>query len=85
MDIVTSAMQETASLLRQITDDPAGAADQLEAMAARLVEAAAQLRMRASTNSIRSEQGIGDRVQMIVRGPNGEIKQQTDTRNINHG
>ena len=54
-------------------------ADRLEDMGHKFIAAAAALRENSESESIKSPQGIQDRVQMAVVGPNGDVKQRTDT------
>ncbi len=72
-------MTDIAVLLRQIADDPQAAADRLESMAAKLLALAGRLRSQANQGGTRDTGSIADRVQMTVRGPDGEVKFKTDT------
>ena len=64
--------------LARAREDPLGAASELEQMAARCLEVAKQLRLRAAEQT-RSTGGAGDRVQIQVRGPNDVVTQTVDT------
>ena len=75
-----NVLTEAAALLRLAATDPAAAADRMEAMAARLMAAARKLRSSAAgRGGTRDTGGSTDRVQMEVRGPDGEVKYKTDT------
>lgn len=75
-------MENTHETLRrffeQAVTNPSAAADELERVAAKLMEAARKLRQR-ETEGMRSKGGVSDRVQMRVVGPDGKTKQSTDT------
>lgn len=68
--------QDIAAALKTIQDNPLAAADIIEKAAYKMLELAAHLR---KGNGTRDNGAANDRVQMRVVGPNGEIKQQTDT------
>lgn len=65
-----------ANILRLMREDPNEAANRLDIIAQRLMNLAAKLREQ---NGTRDRGGTNDRVQLAVVGPNGEIKQKTDT------
>ncbi len=75
------SLEPVRQLLLKAASDPLGAADDLEKMAARLLEAARKLRTRAS-ETIRSPGGSSDRARVRVVGPDGVTKQETDTGDI---
>lgn len=66
-----------------IENDPTAAADELENMAGKLTALAAKLRESARSRDPegppRSTGGTDDRVQMNVVGPDGRVKQRSDT------
>lgn len=66
---------ELLTLMDTMSSDPLRAADLLDQMADKLRAKAAELRQQAD----KCKGGTSDRVQMTLRGPNGEIKQTVDT------
>lgn len=66
--------------LAQLQSDPDGAADRLEKLAAKLLEVAKQLRSRKTLSDFQTPGGMGERVRIDVVGPDGQVKQQVDTR-----
>jgi hypothetical protein len=58
---------------------PARAADELDAMAERLRDAARVIRDRAASAPPRDPGGCSDRVQMTLVGPDGTHRHSTDT------
>lgn len=68
--------QELTELSRMIAENPQSAADRIEAMATKLLALARKIRAGQGT---RDTPGIGDRVQINVIGPDGTLKQQTET------
>lgn len=69
---------ELAKMFSLIANRDPAAAGMVRTMAHRLLALADRLEARAE-NPMRSPGGMGDRVQMKVVGPDGELKQQTDT------
>lgn len=67
-----------ADLLQTARTEPAAAARELRAAAAKLVAAAEQLERRAAEQT-RSTGGGSDRVRLAVVGPDGAVRQTTDT------
>lgn len=72
------SLEPIRRLLLRAATDPHGAADELEAMAARLMEAARRLRARGA-DGMRSPGGAVDRARIRVVGPDGVVKQEADT------
>lgn len=72
-----SMLGNLSTLLRKMADDPAGAADDIEAMGCRLIALARQLREQGGGPL--STGGMTDRVQINVVGPDGQLKKSVDT------
>lgn len=74
---------EVASRIGRLGDllhtSPARAADELDAMAARLTLAARTIRERFASSPPRDPGGCSDRVQMTVIGPDGKPRYSIDT------
>lgn len=68
--------QELVALSQTIVESPGAAADKLEAMATKLLSLARKVRSGQGT---REANGIGDRVQINVVGPDGTLKQHAET------
>lgn len=74
---------DLSNIIEMMKTDPARAADRLEDMSRRLTELASNLREIAKNREgMRSTGGVGDRVQIALVGPDGQIKQRTDTGEI---
>ncbi len=76
--------EDTVRKLREVlslmASDPAGAADMLEGMAAKLLEQARGLRALAAEGRPPNVGGMGDSARIQVVGPGGEIKRDVNTR-----
>jgi hypothetical protein len=68
------SLEPLRKILFKILTDPHGAADDLEEMASKLLEAAKKLRAGAAGGIPTSPGGMGDRVQMNLIGPDGKVK-----------
>ena len=74
---------DLSNILEMIKTDPARAAERLEDIATRLTGLANKLKEIAKDREgIRSTGGVGDRVQIELVGPDGQIKQRIDTGEI---
>lgn len=70
--------EQTRNLMLRVAAGDPSAADDLDLLADQLRSLAARLRAGASDNP-RSTGGVIDRVQMALIGPDGTVKQRTDT------
>jgi hypothetical protein len=82
-DREVSLSDALSSTLRDLSTDPLSAADRLDALADELRKRASLLReadqAAPSAHGFRSSGGMGDRAKMQVVGPDGKVKQATDT------
>lgn len=75
---VSESLNKIADVLELATHNPRQAAAELEAWAKQLLELSFKLRS-LSGGLPQDDSGIGDRVMMKSVGPDGKIKQYTDT------
>lgn len=78
MKIECADAAAVADILETLAADPLAAAAKLEEMAREFLELAQKLRESAAPG-FRDPGGIVDRVKMAVVGPDGTVKQTTDT------
>lgn len=60
--------------MRLVADDPARAAAEMDKLADELKRCASSLR---DNQGMRDPGGMCDKVRIVLRGPNGEVKQDT--------
>lgn len=75
-----TVQEDLRAAVALLGDDPLAAADLFDALAGRLRTAAEQLRSVA--HAARAPGGMGDRVKISVRGPNGEEVRSVDTGRV---